>query len=89
MLIATTEGLAGYAVEDVLGAVFGVSVALRLVATTQGMRDARTQAVERLIAQAELLGATAVVGMRFDSLSVTESSSEICAYGTAVRVRKL
>ncbi len=44
----------------------------------------RAEAVERMLAQAARIGGNAVVGMRFDHRSVTESWNEICAYGTAV-----
>jgi uncharacterized protein YbjQ (UPF0145 family) len=46
----------------------------------------RIEAVDNMIEQAAMVGANAVVAMRFDHRAVTESLNEICAYGTAVWV---
>ena len=51
---------------------------------TKMLAESREQAVDRLIADAETLGATAVVGMRFTTSSVMQGAAEILAYGTAV-----
>ena len=42
-----------------------------------------------MVAEAESRGANAVIAMRFDTSELGTSWTEICAYGTAVRVRKL
>jgi uncharacterized protein YbjQ (UPF0145 family) len=42
--------------------------------------------MDRMIENARLLGANAIVGMRFDSSEMGESLTEIAAYGTAVVV---
>ncbi len=55
---------------------------------TEMLEDARKQAMERLIANAERLGANAVVMVRFDSGEIAQNMSEIVAYGTAVVVEK-
>ena len=54
----------------------------------QGMTpvEARREAVERMMAQAEQLGANAVVNVRFSTSSVTGGAAELYAYGTAVVV---
>ncbi len=54
---------------------------------TEMLDDARKVAIERLIAQAEALGADAVVGIRLTSSSVMQSAAEVTAYGTAVKLR--
>jgi len=51
---------------------------------TKMLAESREQATDRLIEDAEALGATAVVGMRFTTSSVMQGAAEILAYGTAV-----
>ena len=53
---------------------------------TQLLEDSRRHAMDRMIENARLLGANAIVGMRFDSSEMGESLTEIVAYGTAVVV---
>jgi uncharacterized protein YbjQ (UPF0145 family) len=43
----------------------------------------------RMVAQAETKGANAILAMRFDTSEMGPNWTEICAYGTAVKVRKL
>jgi uncharacterized protein YbjQ (UPF0145 family) len=47
---------------------------------------AREQAFERMLKHAEELGATAIIGMRYDATEVTAGITEVLAYGTAVVV---
>ena len=54
---------------------------------TKLMADAREQAIERMIADAEDLGADAVINVRFTTSMVMQGCSEVLAYGTAVRVK--
>jgi len=54
---------------------------------TELMVDAREHALDRLIADAEQLGADAVVNVRFTTAAVMQGASEILAYGTAVKLR--
>ena len=53
---------------------------------TSLLEDTRRQALDRLVKNATLLGANAVVSMRFDSSELSGTMSEIVAYGTAVVV---
>ena len=53
---------------------------------TSLLEDARRQAIDRLVQNATLLGANAVISMRFDSSELAGTMSEIVAYGTAVVV---
>jgi uncharacterized protein YbjQ (UPF0145 family) len=55
---------------------------------TKALVDSRQQVIDRMVEEAEARGANAVVGMRFDTSEMGNSWTEICAYGTAVRVRK-
>jgi uncharacterized protein YbjQ (UPF0145 family) len=54
---------------------------------TQLIEDSRRHAIDRMIDNAQLLGANAVVAMRFDSSEISQQLTEIVAYGTAVIVR--
>ena len=54
---------------------------------TRLMADAREHAMERMIADAETLGADAIVNVRFMTAGVMQGASEILAYGTAVKLK--
>jgi uncharacterized protein YbjQ (UPF0145 family) len=47
---------------------------------------ARQEAYELMLEQAKLLGATAVVGMRYDATEFAPGITEVLAYGTAVKL---
>lgn len=51
---------------------------------TKMMAESREQALDRLIEEAEKLGANAVIGLRFTTSMIMSSAAEILAYGTAV-----
>ncbi len=53
---------------------------------TQLMQESRRQAVDRMVEQAEQLGANAIVNVRFSTSSVAQGAAELYAYGTAVKV---
>ena len=53
---------------------------------TQLLEDTRRQALDRLVKNATVMGANAVISMRFDSSELARTMSEIVAYGTAVVV---
>jgi uncharacterized protein YbjQ (UPF0145 family) len=57
-----------------------------LIEYTEMMGRAREVATERMIAQAEELGADAVINVRFVTTSVIASAAELLAYGTAVKL---
>jgi uncharacterized protein YbjQ (UPF0145 family) len=56
---------------------------------TKALSASRNEVMERMIAEASSRGANAIVAMRFDTSEMGEVWTEICAYGTAVRVTKL
>ena len=106
MLIATTNELPGYQIEEVFGEVFGLTVRSRnfgsqlgagfksliggeLKGMTKALVDSRQQVVDRMVEEAEAKGANAIVAMRFDTSEMGDRWTEICAYGTAVRARKV
>lgn len=59
-----------------------------LKAYNQMMSAARVLATERMCAEAEELGADAVVNVRYASSAVMEGAAEVIAYGTAVKYRE-
>ena len=106
MIIATTNDIAGYEIEEVFGEVFGLTVRSRNIGSqlgaglksilggelkgmTKALADSRQQVIDRMVAEAEGKGANAIVGMRFDTSEMGANWTEICAYGTAVRARRL
>ena len=54
---------------------------------TKLQAESREQAMQRMIADAENLGADAVINIRLTTSMVMQGASEILAYGTAVRLR--
>ena len=106
MIIATTNEISGYEIEEVFGEVFGLTVRSRnlgsqigaslkslvggeLKGMTKMLAEGRSHATERLVEEAESKGANAIVAFRFDTSELGTTWTEICAYGTAVRTRKL
>lgn len=55
---------------------------------TKMMAEAREQAIDRMIEDAEALGANAIVSMRFQTAYVMSGAAEILCYGTAVIVEE-
>ena len=53
---------------------------------TEMMEESREQAIQRMIQQAEVLGADAIVGVRLSSSAVAQGAAEVTAYGTAVKL---
>ncbi|HLY58114.1 MAG TPA: heavy metal-binding domain-containing protein [Stellaceae bacterium] len=53
---------------------------------TQLLEETRRQAIDRMVQNATIMGANAVVMMRFDSSEIGQTMSEIVAYGTAVKI---
>lgn len=51
---------------------------------TKMMSESREQAIDRMIEDAQALGANAIVGVRFTTASMMQSAAELLAYGTAV-----
>ena len=56
---------------------------------TKMLSEGREEAIRRLVAEAELKGANAILAMRFDTSELGATWTEICAYGTAVRIKKV
>jgi uncharacterized protein YbjQ (UPF0145 family) len=80
-LVVRSRGLAGNFTAGLRSLVGG-----EIHEYTQLLEDTRRQAIDRLVQNATLMGANAVISMRFDSTELASTMSEIVAYGTAVVV---
>ncbi len=68
------------------GAAFRTLAQGEVTQYTELLEDSRRHAFDRMIENARLLGANAVISMRFDSAEIGQQLTEIVAYGTAVVV---
>ena len=64
---------------------FKTLVGGELGAYTEMMNDARALATKRMVAEAESMGADAIVNIRYASSAVMQGAAEVMAYGTAVK----
>jgi uncharacterized protein YbjQ (UPF0145 family) len=71
-----------------ISAIFKSVIGGEIQEYTRLMAEAREHAIDRMIADAERLDADAIVNVRFATATVLQGSSEILAYGTAVKIRK-
>ena len=78
-VVVRSRGLGGNLVAGLRSLVGG-----EIVEYTQMLEEGRRHAIDRMVENAALMGANAVVAMRFDSSEIGETMSEIVAYGTAV-----
>lgn len=53
---------------------------------TKLQANARDQAMQRMVKDAERMGADAVINVRFSTSMIMQGASEILAYGTAVKI---
>ena len=51
---------------------------------TKLMAEAREQAIDRMLEEAQALGADAVIGLRFQTCEIAKGAAEMLCYGTAV-----
>ena len=68
-----------------IGASFKTIVGGELKSYTEMLDDARAQATDRMVKEAESMGADAVVNVRFASSAIMQGAAEILVYGTAVK----
>ena len=101
MLITTTEKINGRECESLgivrgstvqtvnairdIGAGLKTLVGGELTKYNEMMDNARRIATERMMADAQAVGADAVVGVRYTTSSIMQGAAEVLAYGTAVR----
>jgi uncharacterized protein YbjQ (UPF0145 family) len=97
--VVTMETVPGREISSVLGDVVGVVARTReLRPDLRGLNpldgyvvmltDSRQDAVARMVEMAVAAGADAVVGLKFDCSEITQSLSEVAAYGTAVKLAR-
>jgi len=55
---------------------------------TKMLAESREQAIDRMIAEAETMGADGIVCLRFTTSTVMKAAAELLAYGTAVKMEK-
>lgn len=70
-----------------IGASFKTLVGGEIKGYSDLMREARDEALQRMIEEAEKLGANAIVGMRYQTSQIMQTASEVIAYGTAVKIQ--
>lgn len=58
-----------------------------LKAYTRMMEKARENATERMVEQAKVMGADAIIGVRYTTSAIMAQAAEVLVYGTAVRMR--
>ena len=80
-VVVRSRGLGGNIVAGLRSIVGG-----EIKEYTSLVEDTGRQAIDRLVMNAQLLGADAVVMMRFDSGSLGNTMNEVVAYGTAVKL---
>ena len=101
MILATTENISGKELETLglvkgstiqtvnavrdIGAGLKTLVGGELTRYNEMMNDARALATKRMVAEAEDMGADAIVAVRYSSASVMQSAAEVMAYGSAVK----
>ena len=71
-----------------LSAIVRLILGGELTEYTEMMGRARQVAMNRMIAQAEKIGADAIINVRYTTTSVVGSAAELLAYGTAVKLSK-
>lgn len=71
--------------KDILAGLKNI-VGGELKSYTELLSEARQEALGRMIAEAQSMGANAVVNVRFSTSSISQGAAELFAYGTAVRV---
>ena len=103
MLLTTTENIPGKSYEIIgiakgstiqskhlgqdIGAGFKNLVGGEITAYVEMMNEARDIATQRMLADANSMGADAVVCLRYSTSAVMASAAEVMAYGTAVKLK--
>jgi len=82
-VVVRSRGLGGNIMAGLRSIVGG-----EIIEYTTLLEEARRHAVDRMVQNAQAMGANAIVMMRFDSSEIGQVMSEIVAYGTAAVVEK-
>jgi uncharacterized protein YbjQ (UPF0145 family) len=70
------------------GAAFKSMAGGELRGMTKNLIDSRNEVIGRMTQEAQARGGDAILAMRFDTSEMGQNWTEICAYGTAVRIQK-
>ena len=70
------------------GAAFKSMAGGELKGVTKNLIDSRNEVIDRMTQEAQARGGNAVMAMRFDTSEMGQNWTEICAYGTAVKIQK-
>ena len=87
-LVSGSTVRAKNAIKDI-GAGLKNMVGGELVSYTELLAEARKEATMRMETQAQMLGANAIINVRYATSSVTAGAAEVYAYGTAVYVESV
>jgi uncharacterized protein YbjQ (UPF0145 family) len=91
MTIGETLGVVYGLVVRSMGFTGGVAASFKalrrgeITQYTQLLEDSRRHAIDRMVDNARLMGADAIIAVRFDSSEIGQQFTEIVAYGTAVK----
>lgn len=88
MLMTTQDVFEDYEIVETLGAVRGNVVGGEILEYTKLIAESREQAIDRMVKNAEELGADGIVCMRFTTSAIMSGAAELLAYGTAVKLKK-
>lgn len=78
-VVVRSRGLGGNVMAGLRSLVGG-----EIVEYTKMLEEARRHAIDRLVENAQAMGANAILMLRFDSSEIGQTMSEIVAYGTAI-----
>jgi len=103
MILSTTDAISGKELENLglvqgsvvqtksigkdLKAVGRTLVGGEVKDYTELLKDARRIATDRMIQEADALGADAIVAVRYSTSSIMDTASEVMAYGTAAKIK--
>ena len=91
MKIVTTETISGYTIRarhigKDISAMLRSIVGGEIKEYTGMLAESREQSIQRMIEKAEELGADGIVGVRFQTSMIMQSTAELLVYGTAVNL---
>src|SRR6185437_11625685 len=72
-----------------IGASLQTIVGGNITLLTDLCEKTREQAFEKMVSHAIMMGADAIIGMRYDATEVMQGVTEVLCYGTAVRIEKI
>ena len=90
-LVVSANDIVGTEIKDYVGIVQGSTVRSNNIGSdifgySNLLATSREQAYERMVADAKLKGANAIIGFRFQTSTITQGASEILAYGTGIKI---